>query len=70
MACHAIRVGNAPSTFMRLMNQVLKPLISKSIVVYFNDILVFSPTREHHMVYLREVLEILQANTIPKSQEV
>ncbi|GJR30853.1 RNA-directed DNA polymerase [Tanacetum coccineum] len=53
-------LSNAPSTFMRLMNHVFKDLIGRCVVVYFDDILVFSQDITQHIRHLRDVFSILQ----------
>ena len=51
---------NAPSTFMRLMNHALRPFIAKFVIVYFDDILIYSKTLHDHISHLRSVLEVLR----------
>ena len=54
------RFSNAPSTFMRLMNDVLRPFAGKFLVVYFDDILVYSLSIAEHQEHLRAVCAKLQ----------
>ena len=49
---------------MRLMNQVLKPLIGKFFVVYFDNILIYRKSNEVHLSHLREVLTVLEKSKL------
>ncbi|GBG91629.1 hypothetical protein CBR_g52663 [Chara braunii] len=51
---------NAPTTFQRCMNDLFRPWLDKFVVVYLDDILVFSRTLEEHRGHLRQVLEKLR----------
>ncbi|KAL1213521.1 RNA-directed DNA polymerase-like protein [Cardamine amara subsp. amara] len=55
---------NAPSTFMRLMNHVLRANICKFVVVYFDDILIYSSNLADHLNHLEQVLETLKAENL------
>ncbi|KAL1199259.1 RNA-directed DNA polymerase-like protein [Cardamine amara subsp. amara] len=54
------RFSNAPSTFIRLMNHTLLSFINKFVIVYFDDILVYSSSLADHLLHLEAVLEKLR----------
>ena len=53
-------ITNAPSTFMRLMNEVLKEYTRKFVIVYLDDIHIFSQNREEHLRHIKLVLKTSQ----------
>lgn len=53
---------NAPATFQNLMNDVFRDLINAGLVVYLDDILVYSRTPQEHLIRLRSVLQKLRDN--------
>lgn len=55
---------NAPATFQRLMNDIFRDLLDKCVVVYLDDILVYSRTEEEHHEHLRQVLNLLRQHKL------
>nr|GEX99857.1 putative reverse transcriptase domain-containing protein [Tanacetum cinerariifolium] len=51
---------NAPAVFMDLMNRVCKPYLGKFVIVFIDDILVYSKDEEEHEKHLKIILEILK----------
>lgn len=51
---------NAPAAFMDLMNRVCRPMLDRSVIVFIDDILIYSKSKEDHVAHLREVLETLR----------
>ncbi|GJQ90346.1 putative reverse transcriptase domain-containing protein [Tanacetum coccineum] len=51
---------NAPAVFMDLMNRVCKPYLGRFVIVFIDDILAYSKSKEEHEVHLKLVLESLR----------
>ncbi|GKE70662.1 putative reverse transcriptase domain-containing protein, partial [Tanacetum coccineum] len=53
-------LSNAPAVFMDLMNRVCRPYLDKFMIVFIDDILIYSKTKEEHDAHLRLILEFLK----------
>ncbi|GKD26230.1 putative reverse transcriptase domain-containing protein [Tanacetum coccineum] len=53
-------LANALAVFMDLMNRVCKPFLDKFVIVFIDDILIYSKNKKEHKEHLKEILELLK----------
>ena len=58
------RLTNVPAAFLNLMHWVFKPYLDQFIVIFINDILVYSKTKKDHERHLRMVLQTLREHQL------
>ena len=66
----SIELTNAPAAFMDLINRVFKPYMDQFVVVFIDDILVYSKDVEEHMYHLRTILQTLRENQLMLNSQV
>jgi hypothetical protein len=57
-------LSNSPSVFQRVMNQIFQKYLNKFVLIYLDDILIFSKTPQEHLQHIRQVLHIIRKNNL------
>ena len=57
-------LNNAPAVFMDLMNRIFQPYLDQFVIVFIDDILIYSGSKEDHEEHTRVVLQILRENQL------
>ena len=57
-------ITNAPAAFMSLMNGIFKPYLDLFVIVFIDDILIYSKSRKEHEEHLKIVLELLRKKSL------
>ncbi|XP_026396304.1 uncharacterized protein LOC113290936 [Papaver somniferum] len=55
---------NSPATFKALMNKIFQPYLRKFVLVFFDDILVYSPSLQDHIIHLSQTLQVLRDHSL------
>jgi hypothetical protein len=55
---------DAPATFMRVVNDVLRPFLDDCVIVYLDDILIFRKYCEEHVRHVKQVLDVLKKENL------
>nr|GEZ19693.1 putative reverse transcriptase domain-containing protein [Tanacetum cinerariifolium] len=64
------RLTNAPAVFTDLMNQVCKPYLDKFMIVFIDDILIYSKDEKEHEEHLKAILELLKKEELQDTDEI
>jgi hypothetical protein len=59
---------NAPATFQAAMNQIFESLLRKCVLIFMDDILIYSPSLEQHKVHLQQVFDIVKHHSLVLKQ--
>nr|GEZ04507.1 retrotransposon protein, putative, Ty3-gypsy subclass [Tanacetum cinerariifolium] len=62
------RLTNAPAVFMDLMNRICKPFLDIFVIVFIDDILIYSRNKVEHKGHLKQILELLKKEELPMTK--
>ncbi|GJR66263.1 putative reverse transcriptase domain-containing protein [Tanacetum coccineum] len=67
ISVYAVWIDNCNAVFMDLMNRVCKPYLDKFVIVFIDDILIYSKNKQEHEEHLKIILELLKKEELEKS---